>query len=440
VAKIHVVEVNFDSLCGPTHHFGGLSWGNIASTSNQSPLSHPKKAALEGLEKMKLVSELGVMQAVLPPQLRPNFEALRQCGFCGSDQDIAKKSFKQSPQLFLQCSSSSFMWAANSGTITASIDAKDKKVHITPANLLSNLHRSIEAKTTEHIFRKIFHNEHYFTVHAPVPSSCEFLDEGAANQTRFTKNRKGLYLFVYGVSQSKKNPGPKKFPGRQTKAAFDVITRNHQLPESQIVFAQQQAHAIDAGVFHNDVISTGHETLFMYHEETFYNQDGVIEELQDKAWSLFNSNLQMLPISTKEISLNDAVQSYLFNSQIVTSGSKKVMLAPTECQHNISALKILNNIQKSGTIDKVLFISLTESMKNGGGPACLRIRAPLSEQEIHSLHKGVLFTQRLYEDLYEVIDAHYPDTLRIEQLMNPDFRKQSTLAHSKIMKILQLMP
>ena len=73
-------EVNFDGLVGPTHNYGGLSWGNIASQRHGGDVSNPKSAALQGLGKMKLLADLGVGQAVLPPHERPDIAALRGLG------------------------------------------------------------------------------------------------------------------------------------------------------------------------------------------------------------------------------------------------------------------------------------------------------------------------------------------------------------------------
>jgi succinylarginine dihydrolase len=70
-------EVNFDGLVGPTHNYAGLAPGNLHSINNKSKPSNPCEAALQGLDKMKLMHDLGYKQAIIPPQERPlinNFE------------------------------------------------------------------------------------------------------------------------------------------------------------------------------------------------------------------------------------------------------------------------------------------------------------------------------------------------------------------------------
>ncbi|MCZ7597577.1 MAG: N-succinylarginine dihydrolase [Gammaproteobacteria bacterium] len=42
------VEVNFDGLPGPTHHFGGLAPGNLASIDSGGSPSSPRGAARRG--------------------------------------------------------------------------------------------------------------------------------------------------------------------------------------------------------------------------------------------------------------------------------------------------------------------------------------------------------------------------------------------------------
>src|SRR6478752_5422248 len=98
------MECQFDGLVGPTHNYGGLSSGNLASTSHGGKASNPREAALQGLEKMKFVAGLGVGQAVLPPHQRPSLTTLRRLGFSGSDEDVIVRAHRQSDHLLRLCS------------------------------------------------------------------------------------------------------------------------------------------------------------------------------------------------------------------------------------------------------------------------------------------------------------------------------------------------
>ncbi len=81
-------EVQFDGLVGPTHNYGGLSPGNVASQIHGGQVSNPRAAARQGLDKMRFVRDLGVKQALLPPQDRPSIATLRTLGFVGSDEEV----------------------------------------------------------------------------------------------------------------------------------------------------------------------------------------------------------------------------------------------------------------------------------------------------------------------------------------------------------------
>src|SRR5207248_5247403 len=110
-------EINFDGLVGPTHNYAGLSYGNVASMKNKASISSPKQAALQGLEKMRLLEGLGVKQAVLPPHERPQLATLRALGFRGSDGDVLRGAQREDAALLAAVCSSSNMWAANAATV-----------------------------------------------------------------------------------------------------------------------------------------------------------------------------------------------------------------------------------------------------------------------------------------------------------------------------------
>ena len=90
--KMNLTEVQVDRLVGPTHHFGGLGVGNVASQSHGGHKSNPAAAATQGLDKMRLVAGMGVPQVVLPPQPRPDLRYLRSLGFRGSNSDVLRQS------------------------------------------------------------------------------------------------------------------------------------------------------------------------------------------------------------------------------------------------------------------------------------------------------------------------------------------------------------
>ncbi len=436
-------EVNFDGLVGPTHNYSGLSYGNVASKKFQSQISHPKKAALQGLQKMKALADLGFKQAVLPPHARPHLPSLRALGFSGSDAEVVPKAYRTSPALLAQFSSAAAMWTANAATVAPSSDTADKKLHLTPANLYNKMHRAIEAEQTGRVLKKIFADEKFFTVHQPLLSRDEFGDEGAANHTRLCEDygQKGLHVFVYGKSAfDAAQPQPKSFPARQAREACEALVRLHQLPQDQVVLVQQNPDMIDAGVFHNDVICVGNRRTLFYYEDAFVNTPAVIDEIELKFARLSTEPLEKIKVTAKDIPVADAVSSYLFNTQLLFGGEKTVLVAPIECEQNPRIKSYLDHLVKDAqnSIAQVLYFDLRESMQNGGGPACLRQRVVMNEDELKASHQGVYLNNDLYKKLTAWVEKHYWDDLQLNDLGDPALLESSCAALDDLTQILKL--
>jgi succinylarginine dihydrolase len=433
-------EFNFDGLVGPTHHYGGLAEGNRASVGHRFQISHPRLAALQGLEKMRVLASMGVGQAILPPLYRPCLDLLRRAGFTGSDQRIIAAAFRHSPSLLSAAFSASGMWTANAATFAPSCDARDGCVHITPANLLSNLHRSLEADETAALLEKIFPNFTLFKHHPPLPKTVAFSDEGAANHVRLVGPEGGLgaHLFVYGKEYFGSNPLT-RYPQRQTLEACQAVARLHQLPEETVVFARQSPAAIDAGVFHNDVISTGHGSLFLYHADAFADGPLVVDRLKKVFEETQDRTLRAIEIS--EFSLTDAVESYFFNSQIVTRGDGRlVMVAPTESEENPRVRRVIGDLAKGAeaVLADVLFLNLRESMQNGGGPACLRTRVVLNEEEQRAVPPQLFFSEPLFDKLTSWVKRYYRESLSLSDFLEPALLTEIQAGLDSLTQILEL--
>lgn len=440
--KTNIFEVNFDGIVGPTHNYSGLSYGNTASQINQMRASNPREAALQGLEKMYFLSKMGLKQAVLPPQERPFLPVLRQLGFSGTDASILRQVQQQAPDLLLAVSSSAAMWTANAATVSPSKDSLDKRLHLTPANLTSNFHRSIEKTATTNILKRIFSSPNHFMIHESLPDGPYFADEGAANHTRFCRSHadKGLQFFVYGRSSDRGIKGPKIYPARQTLEASLAIARLHALDFKNTIFAQQHPEAIDLGAFHNDVVAVGNENVFLFHELAFLNKEKLIEEIYEKTANS-GINLILLEVMAKDISLKDAISSYLFNSQLITLPDHSMaLIAPIECQENPSIKSYIDSLLASdkNPIQKVHFLNLRQSMQNGGGPACLRLRIVMTEEELAAMHQDVLLTDKLYHQLHRWITTHYRNHLDVKDLSDPKLHQEANNALEELTKILKL--
>lgn len=444
--KNKAFEVNFDGIVGPTHNYSGLSYGNIASAKHQFSISNPRDAALQGLEKMKYLADLGIKQAVLPPQIRPHMPTLHSLGYRGSDREVLEAVSKEDPDLLLAVSSAAAMWTANAATVSPSADTADHKVHLTSANLSSKFHRSIEAQTTSKALKAIFRDEKFFVHHDPLPAGAYFADEGAANHTRLCSNygNPGVELFVYGRRAFQPNTAlPKHFPARQTLEASQAIARLHRLDPASTIFTQQHPTAIDAGAFHNDVVAVGNENVLLFHGQAFLNKETLLREIEDKTHALGKFQMIFIEVEDREISLHDAVASYLFNSQLITlPNGKMVLVAPTECLQKEHIKNYIDMLIQSPTnpISNAAYLNLRQSMQNGGGPACLRLRVALNQKEFDAINQAVVLDDALYISLKAWINKHYRDKLDPKDLADPMLLEENYRSLDELTKLLHLGP
>ena len=434
------IEANFDGLVGPTHNYAGLSYGNVASKSNAKALSNPKQAALQGLEKMKALSDMGMFQGVLAPQERPDVYSLRRLGFSGTDAEVITKASKQAPEIFLNCCSASSMWTANAATVSPSADCADGKTHFTPANLTNKFHRSIEPQVTGNILKAIFSDTDHFAHHEHLPENDHFGDEGAANHTRFCRHydETGVEFFVFGkYAFDGSKPAPTKFPARQTYEASAAVARLHGLNESNVVYAQQNPDVIDQGVFHNDVIAVGNKNVLFYHQQAFLNTQQVKTDINH---AYAGNDFHFIEVPTELVSVNDAVKSYLFNTQLINlPNSDMVIIAPLECQENKAVDTYLKQlVANDNPIKHVHFFDVKQSMQNGGGPACLRLRVVLNEMQQRAVNPNAVMNDVLYTKLTTWVNKHYRDQLSATDLADPQLLIESRATLDELTQIMDL--
>jgi len=435
-------EFNFDGLVGPSHNYAGLSFGNVASFNNVKSASNPRQAALQGLAKMRALAARGFAQALLPPQARPNFRLLRQLGFSGTDADVLAHAWREAPVILACAYSASPMWTANAATVSPSSDTADGRVHFTAANLNNKLHRSDEHVQSTRTLRAIFADPAHFVVHDALPSTPAFGDEGAANHTRFASahGAAGVEFFVYGrVEFDPSAPSPKKYPARQTLEASQAIARLHGLDPARTVFAAQNPEVIDQGVFHNDVIAVGNGNVLFYHELAFADEAATLDLLR-RTLANVDADLQAVRVDAQAVPLNDAVMSYLFNSQLLSKpDGRMALVVPHECRENANVARYLEGLVASGgAVDELIEFDLRQSMRNGGGPACLRLRVSLTDEEARAMHQGVLMTEDLYARLVPWVERHYRDRLEPKDLADPQLARECAAALEELERLLGL--
>jgi len=430
-------ELQLDSLPGPTHHFGGLSYGNLASMRHAGSPSSPRLAALQGLEKMRQVLGLGLKQAVLPPLERPDMGFLRSIGFTGSDAVILRQVARDELYLGRLAMSSASMWAANMATVIPSIDASDGRCHVVVANLAAMPHRALESAGRTAMLERLFPDGGRVVIHRPLPCVSPLSDEGAANHSRFAESHgsRGWHLFVYGRTHDTRAKAlPVRFPARQTYEASRSVARSGQLPLERAFFARQHPRAVDAGAFHNDVVMVGDCDRMLLHEYSWSRQKAVLRELRRRL-----PGLTVREVEERELSLSQAVRSYLFNSQLLHTRTGDVLLAPAESSRGASG-RIAQRLVDEGFVSRILFQELDQSMAGGGGPACLRLRMPLSSKEVAGVAPGIILT----EDKIDILEAwarqHYRDVLAPGDLADPKLLKESREALDALTQILEVGP
>ncbi|MGQ0619820.1 MAG: N-succinylarginine dihydrolase [Panacagrimonas sp.] len=440
LAKNAAIEANFDGLVGPTHSYAGLAKGNAASARHARKMSNPQAAAHQGLAKMRRLADLGLAQGVLPPQERPHMATLRALGFSGKDADILARARRDAPGLLAAVSSASAMWTANAATVSPAADTADGRIHFTPANLASHLHRSLEPATTARVLRATFPDSGHFVHHAPLPASPETADEGAANHTRLCAEHglPGLELFVYG--RGGEEPAlPTEEPARQSLAASEAVARLHGLDESRRWFAQQSPVAIDLGVFHNDVIAVGNREVLLHHEHAFVEptaiRDWIKAGLEPLRTPVF------IEVSDAEVSLAEAVSSYLFNSQLLSlPGGGMLLACSQECRENPRVWRCIQNliVDPRNPIHAVEVFDLRQSMNNGGGPACLRLRVVVDEPSRAAVNPRSWITPERHADLCAWVDRFYRDRLVLDDLADPQLLDESRTALDRLTQVLGL--
>jgi len=416
MSRADPVEINFDGIIGPSHNYAGLSLGNLAASGNAGKTSYPRKAALQGIAKMRANLALGLKQGIFLPHPRPNHEWLANLG-----TDIAHAD----AGLRANALSASAMWAANAATVSPAADTTDGLCHLTVANLITMPHRSHEWPHTLAQLRIAFADTSRFSVHSPVPPP--FGDEGAANHMRLASDHHapGVEIFVYGIPG-----GP--FPARQHIEASRAVARLHGLDPDRTLFAQQSPEAIAAGAFHNDVVAVADGLTLFTHEQAFADKHRLYGDL-----TRLLPDVRIIEVPAEAVTLDEAVQSYLFNAQLVTlPAGEQALILPAEAQENKRVWTWLTRMAAgNGPIRSLHVVDVRESMANGGGPACLRLRIVADSSTID---QRFLVDEAKLDSMSAIIDRYWPDTISAGMISKSSVWNDITMARNALLAHLRL--
>jgi succinylarginine dihydrolase len=410
-----ITEINFDGIVGPSHNYAGLSLGNLASAKNAGGTSQPRAAALQGIAKMRSNLALGLAQGILLPHPRPSRDWLQM--HWASPEDA-------NDYLLANAMSASAMWAANAATVSPAADCADGVLNLTVANLLTMPHRSHEWLPTMAQLQVAFPHPK-FCLHPPV--HAPFGDEGAANHMRLCTSHAdpGVEVFVYGVGG-----GP--FPARQHPEASQLVARRHRLDPARTLFVRQSDAAIAAGAFHNDVVAVANERVLFAHEQAFADRDRFYADLKAML-----PEVEIVEVPAAAVSLADAIQSYLFNAQLVTlPDATMALIVPTEATENAAVTSWLNAmVAGNGPIRRVIPVDVRQSMANGGGPACLRLRVVCDPADVDP---RFLVDDAKLDRIAAVIAATWPEEIAVANLRDPGLWAACEQARAALLDVLDL--
>ena len=398
-------ELQLDGLPGPLLIHGGLAAGNLASQGNAGGVARPRAAARACLAKMRTVLELGMPQAFLPPLARPDMDFLTACGYAA----LAEAP----PALQRVACSTAYQWTANAATVAPGADTSDGVTRLLTANLAANLHRAIEPHGRAAQLRRFLPG---LDIVPPLPGHPELGDEGAANHTRLEGPRGVAHLFVHGATTHG------RFRPRQTALASASAARRLHLRPELVVFATQAPAAVDAGAFHNDVVMVGAGDRILMHAQAWENPDAVLAQLTARC-----GPLQVASIAHAELTLAEAVSSYLFNSQLLATPHGWVLVAPAECGEGRAAA-VTRRLVDDGFVTRVVLVDVRESMRGGGGPACLRLRVPLTDAELAAIDPAIRLTPERITRLEAWVDQHYRETVSLTDLADPQLPHEAAAA------------
>ena len=116
-----------------------------------------------------------------------------------------------------------------------------------------------------------------------------------------------------------------------------------------------------------------------------------------------------------------------------------LLVVPAECRENPRVAAYLDALVASGgPIRETVAFDLRQSMRNGGGPACLRLRVPLTARERAAIGANVFLDDTLAQALEAWIRRHYRETLAPADLADPALLDESRRALDELTQLLRL--
>jgi succinylarginine dihydrolase len=198
------------------------------------------------------------------------------------------------------------------------------------------------------------------------------------------------------------------------------------------LFVQQSEDAIAAGAFHNDVVAVANERVLFTHERAFAEKDTFYADLRTTL-----PEGEIVEVPANRVSLADAIQSYLFNAQLVTlPDGGMALILPTEARDNVPVWGWLQEmVAGNGPIRQLVPVDVRQSMANGGGPACLRLRVVCDAADVDP---RFLADEAKLDAISVVITQYWPEAIDPTELRSPTLWADIRRARAALLSTLSL--
>ena len=142
--------------------------------------------------------------------------------------------------------------------------------------------------------------------------------------------------------------------------------------------------------------------------------------------------------SQAAISLADAIRSYLFNAQLVTLPSGEMaLILPAEARDTPSVWNWLErHVAGNGPIRRLAIVDVRQSMANGGGPACLRLRVVADPSHVDP---RFLVDSAKLDRIAAVIETHWPERIAQDQIGDSALIARIEQARHALLEMLDIV-
>jgi len=142
-------------------------------------------------------------------------------------------------------------------------------------------------------------------------------------------------------------------------------------------------------------------------------------------------------VPASDVPLADAIRSYLFNAQLVTPpDGQPTLIVPSEARETPTVWRWLEqHVAGNGPIRRVEVVDVRQSMANGGGPACLRLRVVADPATVDP---RFLVDERKLDLIGGVIARTWPEQIHHEELQQPALIADIERARAALLDALEL--